>query len=171
MPGLAARRVGAGPYWITALAPSAATARAAVDAVLLTVAPCAGRCAGCNSSSAAPIALTAEPPRTTPSTAATAQKAAVRGRRGTTVLHALADPGRLEIVHILDTRGETSCTALGLPLSPPAVTHHIRSLREAGIIATRTHGTARLSRLRRDDLERRFPGLLTAILGASRPPG
>lgn len=85
-----------------------------------------------------------------------------------TVLHALADPARLEIVHILDARGETSCTALGLPLSPSTVTHHLRILREAGVISTRAHGTARLSRLRRDDLGRRFPGLLTAILGASR---
>jgi DNA-binding transcriptional ArsR family regulator len=87
------------------------------------------------------------------------------------VLHALADPARLEIAHILDERGEASCTSLGLPLSPSTVTHHLRTLRDAGVIATRAHGTARISRLRRDDLERRFPGLLPAILGASRPAG
>ncbi len=83
-----------------------------------------------------------------------------------TVLGALADPARLEIVHRLAERGEASCTSLGLPLSPSTVTHHLRILRESGLIATRVKGTARLSHLRMAEVERRFPGLLPAILGA-----
>jgi DNA-binding transcriptional ArsR family regulator len=86
-----------------------------------------------------------------------------------TVLDALADPARLEIVHTLAERGEASCTSLGLPLSPSTVTHHLRVLRESGVIATRVKGTARLSHLRADELERRFPGLLPAVLGAPAP--
>ncbi len=85
------------------------------------------------------------------------------------LLHALADPARLEIVRILADRGETTCTALGLPQSPSTVTHHLRVLRDAGLISTRVQGTARPSHLRRDDLERRFPGLLDSILGAAPP--
>jgi hypothetical protein len=40
-------------------------------------------------------------------------------------------------------------------------------LREAGVIHQRQEGTARLNTLRRDDLEARFPGLLTTILQAA----
>lgn len=86
-----------------------------------------------------------------------------------TVLDALADPARLEIVHRLMERGEASCTSLGLPLSPSTVTHHLQVLRASGLIATRVKGTSRLSHLRTEDLERRFPGLLDAILSAPAP--
>ncbi|MGH7911464.1 MAG: ArsR/SmtB family transcription factor [Candidatus Dormibacteraceae bacterium] len=86
-----------------------------------------------------------------------------------TVLDALADPARLEIAHLLAERGEASCTSLGLPLAPSTVTHHLRVLRASGLIATRVKGTARLSHLRTEELERRFPGLLRAVLDAAAP--
>jgi hypothetical protein len=37
-------------------------------------------------------------------------------------------------------------------------------LREAGVIAQREVGTSRLTSLRREDLDERFPGLLDAVL-------
>jgi hypothetical protein len=37
-------------------------------------------------------------------------------------------------------------------------------LREAGVIRQRLEGTTKLSSLRRDDLEARFPGLLESVL-------
>ncbi|WP_218002161.1 hypothetical protein [Microtetraspora malaysiensis] len=37
------------------------------------------------------------------------------------------------------------------------------------MVSTRIDGTARPSRLRRDDLEHRFPGLLSSILTATPP--
>ncbi len=43
-------------------------------------------------------------------------------------------------------------------------THHFRVLREAGVIQRRQEETARLSSLRLEDLDERFPGLLDAIL-------
>jgi DNA-binding transcriptional ArsR family regulator len=51
------------------------------------------------------------------------------------------------------------------------MSHHFRVLREAGVIATRNEGTTHINELRRDDLERKFPGLLVAILavGAAGP--
>ncbi|WP_326824310.1 ArsR/SmtB family transcription factor [Streptosporangium sp. NBC_01756] len=86
-----------------------------------------------------------------------------------TVLQALADPVRLQIVRALDTAGESTCTALDVPVKVSTVSHHLRSLRECGVVSTRLVGNARPSRLRRDDLERRFPGLLTSILNATPP--
>jgi hypothetical protein len=41
-------------------------------------------------------------------------------------------------------------------------------LREAGVIHQRQEGTTRLNTLGREDLEARFPGLLTTILDAAR---
>jgi DNA-binding transcriptional ArsR family regulator len=86
-----------------------------------------------------------------------------------TVLQALADPVRLQIVQALDVIEESTCTALDVPVKVSTVSHHLRSLRESGVVSTRLVGNARPSRLRRDDLERRFPGLLTSVLNAMPP--
>ncbi|RJQ71875.1 ArsR family transcriptional regulator [Pseudonocardiaceae bacterium YIM PH 21723] len=84
------------------------------------------------------------------------------------VLHALADPIRLQIVRLLDERGGGSCTSLPeVPVKPSTVSHHLRTLREAGVVASMVQGNARKSVLRDADLETRFPGLLTAILRAT----
>jgi DNA-binding transcriptional ArsR family regulator len=50
------------------------------------------------------------------------------------------------------------------------MTHHFRVLREAGVIRQERVGTTKLTALRRDDLESRFPGLLDAVLRAERVP-
>ncbi len=84
----------------------------------------------------------------------------------TQVLQALADPVRLEIVRGLAVRDECVCSALGLRQSPATISHHLKILRAAGVVATRVEGTTRPSRLRRDDLQRRFPGLLDAVLAS-----
>lgn len=85
-----------------------------------------------------------------------------------TLLTALGDPTRLAIVKQLDHLGERSCGSFGLPISNSTLTHHLKALREAGVIMTRIDGTKRFVSLRRDDLEMRFPGLLLAILNAPR---
>jgi hypothetical protein len=46
------------------------------------------------------------------------------------------------------------------------MSHHYRVLREAGVTLTTIEGRARVVRLRHDDLEARFPGLLTSVLDA-----
>jgi hypothetical protein len=43
-------------------------------------------------------------------------------------------------------------------------------LREAGVILQREVGTSKLSSLRREDLDARFPGLLDAVLGRAAVP-
>ena len=84
------------------------------------------------------------------------------------VLHALSDPVRLKIVAALAAAdGEHTCGSFDVPVTKSTCTHHFKVLREAGVIHQRQEGTARLNKLRRDDLEARFPGLLATILTAA----
>ena len=88
------------------------------------------------------------------------------------VLHALSDPVRLRIVAELARReGEYTCGSFALPVTKSTCTHHFKVLREAGLIHQRPQGTTRLNRLRREDLEVRFPGLLGTILQAAEAAG
>lgn len=84
------------------------------------------------------------------------------------VLYALADPARLEILKNLAKAGELSCEA-ALPCNDIAKStrsNHFKVLRSAGIIETRKAGRCYISSLRKTDLDMRFPGLLTSILGS-----
>lgn len=83
------------------------------------------------------------------------------------VLHALSDPVRLSLVRDLAGGGEQPCNALELAVAKSTASHHFRVLREAGIIRQRPEGTQYLNSLRREDLDRRFPGLLDAVLRAA----
>jgi DNA-binding transcriptional ArsR family regulator len=85
----------------------------------------------------------------------------------TAVLSALGDPARLSIVRTLALEGEQTCGAFELGLSKATRSHHFRVLREAGITQTRRSGTHRYVSLRTEDLEARFPGLLSALLRAT----
>ena len=89
------------------------------------------------------------------------------------VLHALSDPMRLRIVRELAVHGgERTCGSFNLPIVKSTCTHHFKVLREAGLIRQRVVGTKRVSRLRREDIDVRFPGLLNAVVqGADNPPG
>lgn len=84
------------------------------------------------------------------------------------VLAALADPARLATVRTLACVGESACGQIqhdaGLEVSKSTMSHHIRILREAGIIHSRVQGARRILTLRRDDLDASFPGLLGAVL-------
>ena len=84
------------------------------------------------------------------------------------VLHALSDPARLEIVRRLADGDEPSCGTFDLGLSKATLSHHFKVLRESGVVRTRPEGRKRLLSLRNDDLEYRFPGLLDAVLAAKR---
>lgn len=91
--------------------------------------------------------------------------------RLTDVLTALSDPVRLAIVARLadaEPDGELACTTFALPVSKSTQSGHFRTLREAGVIHQRDEGTRRLNRLRRDDLDARFPGLLDLVIPQGR---
>jgi DNA-binding transcriptional ArsR family regulator len=81
------------------------------------------------------------------------------------VLQALGDPVRLQIVRILDQAdGAIACNEMGLPVAKSTGSHHLKVLREAGVVRAQADGTRRYYTLRRDDLEARFPGLLDSVL-------
>jgi DNA-binding transcriptional ArsR family regulator len=86
------------------------------------------------------------------------------------VLQALSDPVRLEIVRQLagcDERSGLACGQIELDVTKSTASHHLKTLRCAGITAEREEGTRKFTWLRADDLERRFPGLLDAVLRAA----
>jgi DNA-binding transcriptional ArsR family regulator len=87
-----------------------------------------------------------------------------------TILKTVGDPVRLEIVGQLREGGEATCSALadrlGMPVS--TLSYHLRQLREAGVTKTRAEGTERYMSVRAEDLEERFPGLVS-LLESGRP--
>jgi DNA-binding transcriptional ArsR family regulator len=89
------------------------------------------------------------------------------------VMHALADPSRLGTVSALAETTELCCSDLGelagsQELAKSTRSHHLRVLREAGVIRARYDGQRKLVALRRQDLDARFPGLLDAVLNGAR---
>jgi DNA-binding transcriptional ArsR family regulator len=90
----------------------------------------------------------------------------------TVILNALADPGRRALMTALYHGTEPIDCALlvekaDLGLSNPTISHHYRVLREAGLTRTVVEGRKRTVRVRRDEMEKRFPGLMAAVLGVS----
>jgi DNA-binding transcriptional ArsR family regulator len=86
----------------------------------------------------------------------------------TDVLFALSDPSRLAIVQELAAEAgrELSCQAVGGDLPKLTRSHHLKTLREAGLTRNVPHGRERHVSLRAEDLEERFPGLLGSVLGS-----
>lgn len=82
------------------------------------------------------------------------------------VLKALADPTRRQIVRLLMTDGDRPCGTFGLPVAASTLSHHFRTLRKAGILRQYDDGRQRMNTLRLDELDRRFPGLVRAVLDA-----
>ncbi|MGW9132235.1 ArsR/SmtB family transcription factor [Streptomyces sp. NPDC055681] len=84
------------------------------------------------------------------------------------VLDALVDPVRRLVVSQLVRAGEDlSCGTFEAPVSLSTLTHHFNVLREAGVIRQYYVGTAKMNTLRSDEMEKRFPGLLSAVIAAS----
>ncbi|MRN51731.1 ArsR/SmtB family transcription factor [Paenibacillus monticola] len=84
------------------------------------------------------------------------------------VLHALSDPVRLQIISDIAAGGEQPCNNFDVPIAKSTLTHHIRTLREAGVIQVRVQGTQHIIALRSEDLNTCFPGLLSAILNVGK---
>ncbi len=84
------------------------------------------------------------------------------------LLHALADPARLAIVRQLHTQQEVcACDFIGCcgGLAQPTVSHHLKVLREAGLIRGERRGSWVWYRLDPDGLAR-----LAALLGPLTTP-
>ena len=92
------------------------------------------------------------------------------------ILYALGDPLRLRIAAGLSTINEAEekvacqdfleCGTI----AKSTLSFHFKILREAGLVRMVPEGRRVLVSLRRDDLEARFPGLLTTILSAYQEP-
>lgn len=94
------------------------------------------------------------------------EEPAVEELRLEVILGALADPLRLTVVHKLLQESDAydhPCGWFGFARPKSSLTHHFKALREAGIIRQRQYGLERRSRLRREDLDARFPGLLDLV--------
>ena len=79
------------------------------------------------------------------------------------VLHALSDPVRLAIVKSLAPGEETAWNAFMVGVAPSTLSHHMKVLRNAGIIANRRDGMRCIVSLR-PELSARFPDLLETVL-------
>ncbi|WP_028970385.1 ArsR/SmtB family transcription factor [Sphingomonas sp. URHD0057] len=92
------------------------------------------------------------------------------------VLHALSDPTRLAIVRRLDEDRKGDADGLACNCAAPdelpraTMSSHFTVLRGAGLIESRKQGTMVINRLRRDEIDARFPGLLDAVLEAEAAP-
>jgi len=69
-------------------------------------------------------------------------------------LDALGDPSRRAILELLGTENRSVRElADELPISRPAVSRHLRLLKEAGLVADEAVGTRRIYRLRADGVD------------------
>lgn len=83
-----------------------------------------------------------------------------------TVMGALADPLRLAIIRKLMLEAvdyDHPCGWFGFDRPKSSLTHHFKALRDAGLIRQRQYGLERRSRLRTEDINARFPGLLDLV--------
>jgi DNA-binding transcriptional ArsR family regulator len=85
------------------------------------------------------------------------------------VLYALGDPVRLEIVRLLASKGEQCCADFDFAIAKSTMSNHFKILRESGVVLTHKEGTQHINKLRREDLEALFPGLLEAVLRSAQP--
>ena len=79
------------------------------------------------------------------------------------VMHALSDPCRVAIVRALLGQSELACNELPVDVAKATLSHHMDSLRAAGLIETRVVGAKCLSSVRRAEMNKQFPGVLALV--------
>lgn len=81
------------------------------------------------------------------------------------VMQALSDPWRLKIVRQMIEAGDRvfTCSDVPMDVSKATRSHHFQVLREAGLIRMQPVGNACHTTLRREEFEKRFPGLLAMV--------
>ncbi|MDB5986999.1 MAG: Transcriptional regulator, ArsR family [Nevskia sp.] len=86
------------------------------------------------------------------------------------VLYALSDPVRRGIVaKLIDCNG-MSCSQACEDLPASTVSFHHKILRDTGLIRSEKRGVEVINIVRKAELEKRFPGLLAAILSNHKSP-
>src|SRR6266480_2024090 len=89
------------------------------------------------------------------------------------ILHALSDPVRASIfVHIASAECAQTCSnflSVNEAMIPKStLSQHFKALREAGLIRSERRGVEMHNTSRCQELEKRFPGLIQAIVNAHR---
>jgi DNA-binding transcriptional ArsR family regulator len=87
------------------------------------------------------------------------------------ILHALSDPERMAIfASLLKAEAAQSCTNFqqinDRTVPKSTLSQHFRVLREAGLIRSERQGVEMRNTPRRAEIDKRFPGLLDAVIGA-----
>ena len=85
------------------------------------------------------------------------------------VLDALGDPVRLSIVAALEKGRERSASDFDVDVCSSTLSHHLKVLRQAGVINHRKDGTRCFVALR-PELDDHFPGLLDTVMKLARKP-
>jgi DNA-binding transcriptional ArsR family regulator len=87
------------------------------------------------------------------------------------IMHALSDPVRVAIfARIVAAAGPRTCSDF-LTIREPTIpkstlSQHFKALREAGLIRSERRGVEMLNTSRCAEVEKRFPGLIAAIVNA-----
>lgn len=91
------------------------------------------------------------------------------------ILHALSDPSRAAIfARIMQAGCVQACSALSAvgerTIPKSSLSNHFKVLRDAGLIRSERHGVEMRNHSRWAEVDARFPGLLSAIIGAYAAP-
>ena len=83
----------------------------------------------------------------------------------TDIMYALSDPARVEIVRLINEAGRSlTCGELNCDRPKSSMSHHFKILRDSGLVETSVEGKEHMNSLRLSECEKRFPGLMKAIL-------
>ncbi len=85
------------------------------------------------------------------------------------VFHALGDAGRLTMFRRIAASPGLACGEVCSVMPRSTLSHNTRILRDAGLIVSERRGKTLVNRVRADDLEARFPGLMATVLAAPSP--
>ncbi|MGI4975466.1 MAG: ArsR/SmtB family transcription factor [Janthinobacterium lividum] len=91
------------------------------------------------------------------------------------ILHALSDPSRAAIfARIMQAGCVEACSVLSAvgdrTIPKSSLSNHFKVLRDAGLIRSERHGVEMRNHSRWAEVDARFPGLLSAIIGAYAAP-
>jgi DNA-binding transcriptional ArsR family regulator len=85
------------------------------------------------------------------------------------ILAALSDPTRLTIlIRLAEADAAIRCGDFTDLAAKSNLSYHFAKMREAGLVSLRSEGTSRFLALRRDDIERQFPGLLDQLIASAK---
>ena len=85
------------------------------------------------------------------------------------ILAALSDPTRLTILlRLAEAEAAIRCGDFTDLATKSNLSYHFAKMREAGLVSLRSVGTSRFLALRRNDIERQFPGLLDQLIASAK---